>query len=215
MTFLITYAPLLLQGICVTICAWFVAGLSSFILGVTFGILGCRNFAYKKTTLFINMYTFIAKGVPAYVHILIAYFALPGLFGISIHPFIAATGALALCSGGYSTEIIRAGIHAVPEGQWNACFVLGYSRYQALTRVILPQAIKKVLPALLGECEQLLKSTSLLATIGVTELTRAGMNIISRELNPLPVYVSIAFIYLFFSAVMHSIIFFVQRRKRI
>jgi len=140
------------------------------------------------------------------------YFALPSLLKLNISGFVAATLALAFCSSGYITEIIRAGVNSVPAGQWNACLVLGYPLTAALKRIIMPQAIKTVLPALFGECEQLLKSTSLLATIGVTELTRSGMNIISRELNPLPVYGIIAAMYLLFSAVLQLTMTRIERK---
>jgi ABC-type amino acid transport system permease subunit len=92
--------------------------------------------------------------------------------------------------------------------------VLGYPLSATLRRIVLPQAFTYVLPALFGEFEQLLKSTSLLAAIGVTELTRAGMNIISRELNPLPVYLAIAVVYLLFSALLQGISIFIEKRSR-
>jgi polar amino acid transport system permease protein len=76
----------------------------------------------------------------------------------------------------------------------------------------MPQLFRTILPALIGELEQLLKSTSLLATIGVTEVTRVGMNIISRELAPLPIYGAIALIYLFFSALLTLLMWYIERR---
>lgn len=176
------------------------------------GILSCRYVASVRSSKAIRWYTFIAKGVPAYVHILIAYFVIPALFGITIPGFIAASGALAFCSSGYVTEIVRAGINTISRGQWEACFVLGYPMNQTLSCVILPQALKNVLPALFGELEQLLKSTSLLATIGISELTRTGMNIISRELNPIPVYLCIACIYLLLSALLQWISISAEKR---
>jgi len=78
----------------------------------------------------------------------------------------------------------------------------------------LPQTFKNITPALFGEFEQLLKSTSLLATIGITELTRTGMNIISRELNPVPVYLTIACIYLIFAAFVNLAVIYFERRLR-
>lgn len=200
-----SYFPLLGQGMIVTCKAWVLSTAISFLIGTILAILSYPKIASPSLIFFINIYTFLARGIPAYVHILIAYFVIPLFFGITIPGFVAAIGALAFCSGGYVTEIIRSGMDSLPEGQWDASFVLGYSNKQAMLRVILPQAYKNILPALLGECVQLLKSTSLLATIGITELTRAGMNIISRELNPLPVYFFIAGMYLFFSAIMRMV----------
>lgn len=209
---LINYAPLLVQGIGITIAAWLCAALASLCIGTVLGIASAR--AVTTTVLYrtIKTYTFIAKGIPAYVQILIAYFLLPAATGIAIPGFIAACGALAFCSSGYVTEIVRAGINAVPQGQWLACKALGYPLSAQLQRIILPQAFKAIAPALFGEGEQLLKSTSLLATIGIAELTRTGMNIISRELNPIAVYLALALIYLAFSAALNIVLIYAEKR---
>lgn len=214
MNTLLPYAPLLLKGSAVTLATWTIASIGSLFLGSLCGVASCRIFTTPLVVYSIKTYTFIAKGIPAYVQILIAYFVIPSLLGSNVSGFFAATVALIFCSGGYVTEIIRAGIESIPHGQWEACYVLGYSKVQTLTRVIAPQVIRLIMPILLGECEQLLKSTSLLATIGVTELTRAGMNIISRELNPISVYLLIALIYLFFAAGINFFIILAQKRMR-
>jgi polar amino acid transport system permease protein len=139
---------------------------------------------------------------------------LPSVLHIQISGFVAATAALAICSSGYVIEIVRSGLNAIPKGQWDAAFVLGYSTYATVRRIIVPQLFRTILPALIGELEQLLKSSSLLATIGVTELTRVGMNIISREMNPLPVYGTIACIYLIFSALLTLLMLAAEKRGR-
>ena len=205
------YLPILLKGSLITIGAWLIAGAISLTIGTFLGIMSCRYLSLSRWNA-IRIYVFIAKGIPAYVQILIAYFVIPAVLGINIPGFIAAVGALAFCSSGYVTEIVRSGINTIPLGQWDACFALGYPIRATLSRVILPQVFKNILPALLGELEQLLKSTSLLATIGITELTRAGMNIISRELNPIPIYLLIACIYLVFSAVLQFIVIYSEKR---
>jgi His/Glu/Gln/Arg/opine family amino acid ABC transporter permease subunit len=210
---LVSYIPLLLKGTLMTLGAWLVAGSISLVIGICIGVISCNHLASPRRKIVVRIYTFIAKGVPAYVQILIAYFVIPALLGINVPGMIAATLALAFCSSGYVTEIIRSGINTISSGQWDACFVLGYSMRATLFRVILPQALRNVMPSLFGELEQLLKSTALLATIGITELTRTGMNIISRELNPIPVYLMIAGIYLLFSAVLQLVIIYVEKRK--
>jgi His/Glu/Gln/Arg/opine family amino acid ABC transporter permease subunit len=212
MNTLVKYAPLLAQGIMITTMAWLISAIISIVIGSLLGIVSCHYLAASWIKPFIRGYTFIAKGIPAYVQILIAYFVIPSLLGISISGFSAATMALIFCSSGYTTEIIRAGINALPRGQWDACFVLGYPLSSTLKRIIVPQVIKTSSPALCGELEQLLKSTSLLATIGVTEVTRVGMNIISRELNPLPIYCMIAVVYLCFSAIIQWFILSLEQR---
>ncbi|MBV8661143.1 MAG: amino acid ABC transporter permease [Candidatus Dependentiae bacterium] len=206
------YFSLICQGIVMTFAAWICAGLFSLIIGTLLGILSCRRLATSWSSVIIRTYTFIAKGIPAYVQILIAYFVIPAALGLKIPAFLAAVGALVFCSSGYVTEIVRSGINTVSVGQWDACFVLGYSMPATLRRIILPQALKNIMPALFGEFEQLLKTTSLLATIGITELTRSGMNIISRELNPIPVYCMVACIYLIFSGVLQLVMIYIERK---
>lgn len=209
---ILPYLPLFFDGIWMTLCSWIFASTLSIIIGFSLGVLANKNISSSFVIKIIRLYAFVAKGVPAYVQILIAYFLLPSLLHIEIPGFLAANCALAFCSSGYVTEIVRAGINAIPQGQWEAAYLLGYSKIETLKRIILPQAIKIILSPLIGECEQLLKSTSLLATIGITELTRAGMNIISRELNPLPIYFTIALIYLIFAAVLNIVQIVLERR---
>jgi polar amino acid transport system permease protein len=210
---IIGYVPLLVRGAGVTLAAWVVAGSLSLMIGTLLGIMSADFVGSRQLKYVIKLYTFITKGIPAYVQILIAYFVIPAWFGIPVSGFVAATVALAICSSGYVTEIVRSSINVISRGQWDACCVLGYSVPIAIQRIIMPQAFRRVLPALIGELEQLLKSTSLLATIGVTEVARVGMNIISRELNPLPVYGMIAGIYLLFSAMLNLAIIYYQREE--
>lgn len=205
------YFPLILEGAFMTFAAWICAATGAIAIGILFGILSCNQLKLAKTKVIVRGFAFIAKAIPAYVQILIAYFAIPALLNINISSFIAGIAALIFCSSGYITEIIRSGINAVSTSQWDAAYVLGYSKYQTLTRIVLPQAVRNIFPTLIGELEQLLKSTSLLATIGVTELTRAGMNIISRELTPIPIYLMIAGIYILFSAALQTILLATER----
>lgn len=205
MNFLIPYIPILLQGIAVTIAAWLIASTLSLAIGSLLGMISSNYLTSPLAKRTIRAYCFIAKGIPAYVLILIAYFVIPALTAISIPGFIAAVGALAFSSSGYVTEMVRGGINSISRGQWDAAYVLGYTIPQTLYRIVVPQAFKTMLPSLFGEAEQLLKSTSLLATIGITELTRTGINIISRELNPIPIYVTIAGIYLLISGIIQCV----------
>lgn len=208
---IVGYIPLFAKGTLITCCAWIVAGTISLITGIFIGIVSCNSLTTPTRSKVVRLYTFIAKGIPAYVQILIAYFVIPAALGINVPGFFAATCALAFCSSGYMTEIIRAGINTIPTGQWDASYVLGYSLEKTLVRIILPQAFHNSLPSMVGEFEQLLKSTSLLAAVGITELTRTGMNIISRELNPIPIYCLIAIIYLMYSALLQIIITIIKK----
>lgn len=213
MELVMNHLLIFVQGISVTLAAWLIACILSVCIGVTLGLASCAYINAQHAQRCIKLYTFITKGIPAYVQILIAYFVIPSLLHIKVSGFVAATGALAFCSSGYMTEIFRAGINSIPQGQWDACFALGYPLHATIKRIIIPQVIRNILPAVIGETEQLLKSTTLLATIGVTEVTRVGMNIISRELNPVPIYCIIALIYLGFAALLHSLVSYIQSRR--
>lgn len=206
------YLPLLAQGLAVTVGAWVCSAVLSFVVGMILGIASCAQISSPAVRRAIAVYVFVARGVPVYVQILLAYFVLPALFGISLPAMFAATLALGFCSAGYVTEIVRSGINALPVGQWDASVMLGFSKRQALRYVVLPQVLYTVTPILLGELESLLKSTSLFASIGIVELTRAGMNIISRELNPVPVYLLVAGIYLLLSACMALLVRLLKKR---
>ena len=200
MSILIKYSGIVLQGTLITLCAWLIAGCFSLIFGLSLGVLSSDVFSFFKLKKVIKVYTFVAKGIPAYVQILIAYYVIPACLGIQLSAFVCAVFALVFCSAGYTTEMVRGAINAVPQGQWEAARVLGYSSIATIRFIVLPQAFKIIFPALCGEGEQLLKTTSLLATIGIAELTHAAGNIISRELNPISVYSLVAVIYLLFSA---------------
>ena len=152
------------------------------------------------------------RGIPFYVQLLIAYYAVPDLFGFNISPVLAGIISLGLCSAAYVSQIVRGGINAIPIEQWEAAFVLGLNRMQTLWYVILPQVMRIIVPMLAGECDQLLKSTSIISTIGVIELTRAGMNIVAREMQVVPVYIAIALLYLMIFTLFNMITKFFEGR---
>src|SRR5262245_33477058 len=150
MSSLIAYAPLLLRGAGVTVCAWLASGTASLLVGACLGIMSADFLGLKAGKKAIAWYSFVTKGVPVYVQILIAYYMIPSLLGITVSPFVAASGALALCSSGYVVEIVRSGMNAIDRGQWEASFVLGYTKLQTIRCIIAPQALKIVVPALIG-----------------------------------------------------------------
>jgi len=104
------------------------------------------------------------------------------------------------------TEIIRGGINAIPIGQWEAAETLGYSSYQTIRLIILPQVVRIILPALANELEALLKSTAILSTIGLMELTKVGTTIVARYMIPVSTYLLVAIIYLLMSLVLKGMV---------
>ena len=176
---MIEYIPILLKG------AWFSLQIATFslaiglIFGLILGILNCNTLKVPIISQIISSFVLIIRGTPVYVQVLIIYFALPELIGINLSPFVAGILALGINSTAYITEIIRCGINAISQGQWDAAYVLGYSKYKTLKHIIIPQMFKNVSPILTNESVTLVKETSLLSSIGVIELTKIGKNIIA------------------------------------
>lgn len=212
LSILIESAPLLMRGALMTAGLWLGSAAISLILGTAWGLmLGKR----VKVPVFSRMaagMAFVVRAVPFYVQLLIVYFALPLITGINLSAVTAGIASLGVCSAGYVAYIVCTGLNAISQGQWEACYVLGYSRRATLRYCIMPQMVRIILPALINEGESLLKSTALISSIGVLELTRVGMNVVSRYMNPLSMYAAVAVVYVVFSLVLGVIAKGVQRR---
>lgn len=198
-----------------TIVLWLASLLISMIVGTLVGVLRCYRMRISYVSLALDVVTFIFRGVPFYIQLLIAYFVLPDLLNIDIPAFVISSGALGLCSAAYVSQMVRGGINSISDGQWEAAHVLGYSRISTLRFIIIPQVLRMILPSLVGELDQLLKSTSIISSIGVLELTRAGMNIIARQMNPIQIYAVIALIYLTMSSILNVIGSMIEKRMKI
>jgi len=204
--------PLLLKGMLMTIQVLALASVLSFIWGLLFGILSCQRLRIPVVTPIIEGITFVFRAVPFYVQLMIVYFVLPDLLGFNFNPFPASVLALGICSSGYIAQIVRAGMNAIPLSQWEAAFTLGYNKLQSLRSIILPQMVRHVLPAFNNELDSLLKSTAIVSSIGLLELTRVGMNLVSREMEPVPIYLMIALFYLGLSAILNIIARTLEKR---
>lgn len=204
--------PLLTKAAGTTMQLWLTSAIISLLAGSVFGILRSKIFRIPVISEIIDFVTFVLRGIPFYVQLLLAYFVIPDLLNINPSAFVCSVISLGLCSAAYTSQIVRAGINALSIGQWEAAFVLGYSKMQALRFVTIPQVIGAVLPAINGELDQLLKSTSIISSIGVLELTRAALNIISIQMQPIPVYLSIAAVYLTMSTVLNFVTNRFERR---
>jgi polar amino acid transport system permease protein len=199
-------------GMAQNISLWFIGGLLSLVMGTLLGCLRHRHAPIKSVSAVIHLYVIIARGIPLYIHLLCMYFVVPQILGVSFSPYTAAVCAIVICVTAYCTEVIRAGIDAISDGQWEAARVLGYSYMQTLRYIILPQVIPAVLPVLGNLSEELLKSTAIVSVIGVLDITRTGMNIIARDMNPELVYALIAGTYLCVSLLMQGALHILHRR---
>jgi His/Glu/Gln/Arg/opine family amino acid ABC transporter permease subunit len=210
----IEYVPLLARGVCMTVVLWLGAMTISCVIGTLFGIIRCRNIRTNYVAPLLDVVTWILRGIPFYVQLLIVYFVLPNLLGINLSPAIAGIVSLGLCSAGYVSQMIRGSINAILDDQWEAAWVLGLSRAQSVRYVIVPQALRTIVPMLCGEFDMVLKSTSVISTLGVLELTGAGRNILAIDMQVVPVYCTVALLYLFFSSLLNIVFEYIGRRLR-
>ncbi|SHJ59329.1 amino acid ABC transporter membrane protein, PAAT family [Hathewaya proteolytica DSM 3090] len=185
--------PFLLKGAKVTIeislISFVLALFIAFVVGIirsydSFGVL-------KK---FLGFYVEAFRGTPLLIQLFFIYYGLPSL-GITMDSYTVAITGLALNSGAYMSEIVRGAIKGVDKGQFEAAYSMGYSKLQATWHIVIPQALVVSIPALVNSFSDLLKSSSLITVISITELTRCGQLIYTSTSRPFEVYTVIAIIY--------------------
>ncbi len=156
------------------------------------------------------IYVEVIRGTPLLVQIFIAYFFFGTVFDLNRN--VAGIGALALFAGAYVAEIVRAGIQAIPKGQMEAARSLGMSLPQAMIEIILPQAFKKILPPLSGTFISLIKDSSLVSVIAITDLTKSGREIITSTFATFEIWLVVAAMYLIVTSVLSQFVFYMERR---
>lgn len=183
--------PYLLEGLRGTL----VLGLLVMSLGTLLGLLvglaklgrgGIRTMA----TAFVELF----RDTPLIMQIFFIFFGLPAL-GIRLNAFLAATVAMTFFAAANTAEIVRGAIQSLPQGQWEAARSLGLNSRQTLRWVILPQALRRTLPPLMGLFTTLLKDTSLAAIVNVFELTTAGRRVVERTLASFEIWLVVAALY--------------------
>lgn len=140
------------------------------------------------------IYVELIRGTPLLVQMFIVYFFLGTVFNIS--GFVAGVTALSVFTGAYVAEIVRAGIEAVPKGQMEAARSLGMSHWQGMRHIVLPQALRRSLPPLAGQSINLIKDSSLVSIMALTDLTKAGREVVSSTFSPFEVWFTVALMYL-------------------
>ncbi len=137
-----------------------------------------------------NGYLLVMRGTPLILQLIFVYFAPFYLLGVSFNRFIAVIVAYVLNYAAYFAEIYRGGIDGIPAGQYEAAKVLGFTRSQTFFRIVLPQVIKRIIPASGNEVITLVKDTALAQTIGVAELFRTAQNASARQFSTMPIFVA-------------------------
>ena len=190
----LTNLKFLISGMGVTIYISVISIIISMILGF---IVAIPSLAKNKFLTYINIgYVEIVRAIPLLVLILWIYYGLPIMTGLSFSPFVSGIIALAISESAFQAEIFRAGINSIKKSQWEAGSSLGLTFYKRLRLVILPQAIKNILPALGNQFVYVLKMSSLVSIIGIADLTRKANELVVSTYRPLEIYTFLILEYL-------------------
>lgn len=181
------------QAILITVKITILAFIFALLIAFTVGVL--RSYRIPRVfKVLLAAYVELFRGSPLLIQLFFIYYGLPSA-GIILDAFTAAVIGLALNGGAYMSETVRASILSVPRGQEEAAFSLGYSKLEAIWHIILPQAIRVAVPPLMNGFSSMLKETSLVSVISITELTRTGNLIYSRTARPFEVYLTLGLCY--------------------
>ena len=213
MNLVVNSFPLLLIGAGVTIQITVLSTAIGFVIGLIVGVARISNLRVLR--MLAEVYVEFFRGTPLLVQIFLFYFALPVITGQRIDPFIAAISACGINSGAYVAEIFRAGIQSVDDGQMEAGRSLGMTWLQTMWHIILPQAVKRVIPQIGNEFIALLKDSSLVSVIGFEELTRRGQLIIAKTYGSFEIWMSVAVIYLVMTLTISRFVAYLERRYRV
>lgn len=190
---LVTTMPRLLQGLGVTLEATLISLAFAAILGLLFGFLSVsRNVVARAIA---RVYVDIIRGTPIIVQAFFIYFGISGALQIKIDSMTAGIITLMLNAGAYLAEIFRGGIQSVDKGQMEAARSLGLPYGMAMRKVILPQAVRTMLPSIVNQCIITLKDSSILSVIGLAELTFVGKIIIANNLESFKMWLIVGIMY--------------------
>ena len=205
----LTNLKFLLSGLTTTIYISVISIILSAILGF---IVAIPSLAKNKFLTYINIgYVEIVRAIPLLVLILWIYYGLPIMTGLSFSPFVSGIIALAISESAFQAEIFRAGINSIKKSQWEAGSSLGLTFYKRLRLVILPQAIKNILPALGNQFVYVLKMSSLVSIIGIGDLTRKANELVVSTYRPLEIYTFLILEYLILILIVS---FFVRKLEK-
>lgn len=190
MDYIIKIIPQMLDGCVVTAQVFFITIVLSIPLGVILS-LG-RVSSIKLLQKLIGLYVWLLRGTPLMLQLFFVYYALPAV-GIRLGDFEAAIVAFVLNYAAYFCEIFRAGIQAVPKGQYEAARTLGMNYVQTMRRIVLPQVFRIILPPVSNETITLVKDTSLVYVLAMNDLMRTTRNLVQRDFDITPFLVAGAF----------------------
>ena len=190
------------------------------LFSIPLGILGALAYTGKNKIIkfIISVYTWVFRGTPLMLQLMVVYYGIPlmnfGSYKIVLAPYMAATITFIINYAAYLVEIMRSGIESIDKGQHEVAKVLGYSYWQKIIYVILPQAIRRVLPTLGNEAITLIKDTSLVYVLAVTEVMKRTKELANNYYNVTP-YICAIIIYLVLSFVVDRLFKSIEKRNKI
>lgn len=202
----------------------------SFLLVVVVGLFGGLGRMSKNPVIkgIATLYVEVIRGIPLMVQILFWYFAFPQVIqGVGdalnfspfqnylANPYMMAIMGLTICYAAYMSEIYRSGIQSIGKGQLEAARSLGMSQTQAMRYIILPQAIRVILPTMGNEFISLLKDSSLVSVVAVADLTRLGREFSSFSAKPLPTWMLVALLYLVMTTLSARVVAWTERKTKL
>jgi len=188
--YILSLLPTMLGGTVITLKLFAFTLVMALPLGVVMAI--ARLSSLRFLNYFMQFYIWVFRGTPLLLQLLFIYYGL-GIIGIQIDRFTAAVLSFVLNYSAYLAEIYRAGIQSIDRGQSEAADVLGLTRFQTMTRIILPQMIKRVLPPISNEVINLIKDTALVYAIGMSELLRVAKTASVRDFSFVPFFTAAIF----------------------
>ena len=186
---------ILLRGIKLTFALWLIAFGFALVVGLFLGI--ARSSQAKWLNWPATLYIEVFRNTPVLIQLVWFYYAFPVLTGIQMSPFVAAAIGLCLNTSAYCAEIFRGGLQSIFRGQWEAARALGMSYRKMMQRIILPQAIRRMIPAFTNRGVELAKMTSIASVITVNELMYEARTISTQTFLPMETFTVVAFIYFF------------------
>lgn len=184
---LVRSLPLLLTGLKITAHLGVVSIFAGLALGLFVALI--RLYALTPFAILAKIYIDIFRSIPILVLLIVVYYALP-FVGLRLSPLLSAALALTLVSGAYTAEIFRAGIEAIPRGQFEAAAALGLKFRHTMSDVVLPQAVRIVIPPLTNNSINVIKDTALASVVAIPDLLKQATQAQALEANPTPLIVA-------------------------
>ncbi|QKF78606.1 amino acid ABC transporter permease [Arcobacter defluvii] len=197
-----------LNGLWVTLKISFFAAILTFFIGIIVALMKLSSYQFLKDI--ATVYITIVRGTPLLVQIFLFYFIVANIF--ELDRFVAGVLALGIFFGAYMAEILRGAIQSIDKGQLEAANSLGISKIQAMRYIILPQAFKRALPTLVGEMIALVKDSSLVSVISITDLTKVGKEIVANTFSPFETWIVVALVYLSITSILSFIGHRIEKR---